>query len=282
MIVVHELAHALADQHFDLGKFIKHGPSDDASTARMAVMEGQATWLMLESMARKMGSSVRDMPQMVDIMGAGASQSMLAQYPVLAKAPLYIRQSLIFPYNQGLKFQHALVQKLGNAAFSQVFRKAPATTQQILHPEKYLAGTLPAKVALPQLGSARAWRVLTDGTVGEFDHAVLLEQYLSPDDATELAPKWRGGTFALLENKTAKNVALLYASEWEDPVSARRMFDAYERVLKGKWRNLEITNRTGGDISGRGDDGFFRVSLNGTRVSSVEGLKAAEEVRQIN
>ena len=62
MVVMHELAHALADQRFDLGKFIKKGKSDDSSLARMAVMEGQATWLMMESSTRKAGQSLKDMP----------------------------------------------------------------------------------------------------------------------------------------------------------------------------------------------------------------------------
>jgi hypothetical protein len=283
MIVVHELAHALADQHFDLGKFIKHGRSDDASTARMAVMEGQATWLMLEAMASRMGASVREMPQMAEIMGAGATEAMAAQYPVLANAPLYIRTSLIFPYNQGLKFQHALVQKLGNEAFSRVFREAPISTQQIMHPEVYLSRTQPVSVPVPVLAKPKDWKTITEGTVGELDHAVLLEQYLSKKDADELAPKWRGGTFALAENKSGKHVGLLYASQWADAESARRMFEAYQGVLKAKWSKMSVKSSTEKQVEGEGDDGLFRLTLDGSRVASVEGLKAAGEfARQLN
>ena len=55
-MLAHELAHAIADQNYNLGKFIRQGrKSDDGSTARLAVMEGQATWLMSEFLARKMG-----------------------------------------------------------------------------------------------------------------------------------------------------------------------------------------------------------------------------------
>src|SRR5437660_953760 len=47
MALSHELAHALADQQFRLEKYIREGAhSDDDSTARLAVMEGQASWLM--------------------------------------------------------------------------------------------------------------------------------------------------------------------------------------------------------------------------------------------
>jgi hypothetical protein len=59
-VLAHELSHALADQHFNLGKFIKQGKkSDDGASARLAVMEGQATWLMSEFLARKLGQSLK-------------------------------------------------------------------------------------------------------------------------------------------------------------------------------------------------------------------------------
>lgn len=278
-IVVHELAHALADQHFDLGKFIKRGRSDDASTARMAVLEGQATWLMMEVMARRFDQSIREMPQMMDIMGAGVTQSMTAQYPVLASAPLYIRASLIFPYNQGLKFQHALVGKLGNAAFTRVFKDPPVSTQQVLHPEKYLAKVGPVRVRLPELARGKEWRTLTEGTLGEFDFAVLIEQYLSKKDAEELAPQWRGGGFGLSEHRVGGQVVLRYASEWGSPEAAKQVFQAWRRVLEGKWKSMSVTSETADTVSGKGDDGLFQVILNGTRVEGLEGLQAGPELQ---
>ena len=68
-VLAHELSHALADQNFNLGKFIKQGSkSDDGATARLAVMEGQATWLMSEYLARKMGQSLQNSPALVQTM----------------------------------------------------------------------------------------------------------------------------------------------------------------------------------------------------------------------
>jgi hypothetical protein len=240
-------------------------------------MEGQATWLMMEAMAAKMGSSVREMPQLADMIGAGATEALAAQYPVMATAPLYIRASLIFPYNQGLKFQHVLVQKLGNDAFSKVFREPPVSTQQVIHPELYLGRVQPVPVALPALARPKEWKVLTEGTVGEFDHAILLEQYLTKKDADELGQQWRGAAFGLVENKAGKQSGLLYASEWADAASARRMFAAYRRVLEGKWKKMDVISETEDAIEGTGDDGHFRLTLRGTRVASVEGMKAADD-----
>lgn len=269
MIIVHELAHALADQHFDLGKFIRKSRSDDSSTARMAVMEGQATWLMMETMMDNAGQSMRKMPGMVDMMGSSATEAMASQYPVLASSPLYLRTSLIFPYNQGLRFQQAVVQKLGNAGFSEVFRKPPVSSQQVLHPDKYFAKLEPLKVQLPE--GPKNYKLITEGTVGELEHSVLLEQYLTKHDADEIAPAWRGARLALFENKTGKSVTMLYASEWDSPASAKRYFDAYRKVLAGKWKSMNIGSESDSSVTGTGDVGPFTVTLEGTRVTSVEG-----------
>jgi hypothetical protein len=278
MIVVHELAHALADQHFNLEKFIKRGRSDDASTARMAVMEGQATWLMMEVMAQRSGQSLTRSPVMVELMGAASRETMLSQYPVLSKAPLYIQASLLFPYTSGLRFQNAVVEKQGKTGFSQVFQQPPASTQQIMHPERYLAREDPLQVKVPTMAVPKNWNILTEGTVGEFDHSIILEQYLSKTEADELAPHWRGGQLTLIQGKRDKDIVLLYASEWDSPEAARRMFQAYRQILSRKWKRFEVDTENGDTIRGRGDEGFFRVVLEGSRVTSIEGANSESEI----
>jgi hypothetical protein len=279
MVVVHELAHALADQRFDLGKFIKKGKSDDSALARMAVMEGQATWLMMEAGSRKAGASLKDMPPAVLDLAGSSPDALATQYPVLAKAPLYIRASLMFPYSQGLRFNHWVFQRDGQAGFSRVFRDPPVSSQQIMHPDIYFANTRPVDVPLPKLADERNWTTLTSGSLGEFDHSIMLEQYSGREQAQAIAPSWRGGSAAVVEHKRNKRPVLLYASEWSTPETARLMFEEYRKVLKGKWRQMRIDADTGTLLTGSGDDGDFRVSLSGTRMSSVEGLPPAEAAK---
>jgi hypothetical protein len=280
VLVVHELAHALADQHFDLGRFIKRGKSDDASMARLAVMEGQATWLMMESAAQKMGMSLKSMPGMADTM-SGASDQLTGQYPVLNNAPLYIRASLLFPYKDGFRFQHTLIQKLGEAAFAKVFKEAPLSSQQILHPEMYLSGAQPTDPAVPALANAQDYKEVVAGSLGEFDHAVLIEQYVNKAEAAALAPKWRGGNIALLEHKRDKNIVMIYASEWQDEAGALKMFGAYRTVLKGKWKSLRIDTESKSSITGSGDDGTFRVWVQGNRLFGAEGMKSIADLKDL-
>lgn len=271
--LVHELAHALADQHFNLGKFMEHGgKSDDASTARMAVMEGQASWLMAEYMARKMGQSLKENHAILDLMTGGDLGS--GMFPVFEKAPLYLRETLLFPYTKGMLFQNVVFERMDLTAFSEVFRNPPETTQQILHPEAYFAHKRPSQPPLPELPAAmKHWRELSAGTMGELDHTILLRQYLDKEKAAGLAPKWLGGRYRIVEQRKGGPSALQYVSDWDSPQAARNFFDAYKKILKGKWKSLEIAREQPDLFTGRGDDGEFQLRLNDTRVSSVEGLR---------
>jgi hypothetical protein len=206
---------------------------------------------------------------------------MAAQYPVLAKAPLYIRASLLFPYAQGLRFIHTVFKQDGQPGFARVFQNPPVSTQQVLHPDKYYSGVEPIDVPLPKLQDERNWKTVTSGSLGEFDHSMLLEQYAGRDEAEAIAPNWRGASAAVVERKADRRSVLLYASEWNTPENARKMFDAYRKVLKGKWKQMRIDSDTAESVTGSGDDGDFRVWISGTRVSVVEGMPPAAQ-RKVN
>jgi len=277
-VIAHELAHALADQHFNLNKYLHRGKTDDSSLARMAVMEGQATWLMYEMAGERTGQSLSRNPELVDMMSRG-SDTRSDMYPVLASTPLYMRASLLFPYMQGLRFQNFVYSKMGQVSFTEVFRNPPANSQQILHPEKYLNAVHSADVTLPSLVSETRYKAVNQGTIGEFDHSILLEQYQNKQQAESIAPHWRGGGFRLYESKKEKgDTVLAYASVWDDTSSARRMFDAYRDILSGKWKKLDIEERSENTVTGVGDDGYFFVRIDDNRVSSLEGLKTKQEL----
>ena len=41
--------------------------------------------------------------------------------PVFNSVPLYLRETLVFPYTEGGRFQNAVYEKMGKAAFAEVF-----------------------------------------------------------------------------------------------------------------------------------------------------------------
>ena len=277
--LVHELAHALADQHFHLEKFIEHAnKNDDSSLARLAVMEGQATWLMSEYLTRQTGQSLKDSPVLVKLMSQAEVSE--GRFPVFDRAPLYLRETLLFPYTQGMLFQHAVVEKLGLAAFAEVFRRPPTTTQQILHPERYFDNTKAVRPALPVIEGQHSYRNFTEGELGELDHAILLRQYVGEKEAARIAPEWRGGFFRLLQNKASRRMVLAYASEWSGPDQAQKFFALYRKILAGKWKTFEVESQSEVALAGRGDDGYFLLRVEGARITSLEGLESPEQARQ--
>jgi hypothetical protein len=274
-VLAHELSHALADQNFNLSRYIKQGrKSDDGSTARLAVMEGQATWMMSEYLARKAGGSLIESPEAAAAMAKMTDEDD-GQYPVFDKEPLYLKSTLVFPYTQGMLFQNAVLQHDHQDGFAEVFRRAPVSSQQIMHPDKYFANVQPTDPKTPEPRLPRGYKGLVGGSLGELEHSILLEQYAGKQRADELAPHWRGCSFALYENKRAARVVLLYAVEWDSEAAARDYFSAYREVLRKKWNRMTVDSDTADALTGLGDDGRFELRRQGSTVTSVEGLDPA-------
>jgi hypothetical protein len=281
-VLAHELSHALADQNYNLKRFIRQGrKSDDGSTARLAVMEGQATWMMSEYVARQSGQSLRDSATLAAMLSniAGdednGKSSGTGEFPVYDQEPLYLRLQLIFPYTKGMSFQQAVLQRDRQEGFGEVFLHAPASTQQILHPEKYFEHLQPTDPPLPVVHLPRGYKGLVGGELGELEQSILLEQYAGKARSAELAPHWRGCAFELRENKKAGRVVLLYAAEWDSEESATRYFAAYAQAMRKKWTSMTVTSDEADALTGTGDDGRFELRRKGAVVTSVEGLDPA-------
>ncbi|HEX3875931.1 MAG TPA: ImmA/IrrE family metallo-endopeptidase [Bryobacteraceae bacterium] len=273
-VLAHELGHALADQNYNLAKFIKRGEkSDDGSTARLAVMEGQATWLMSEFLARQNGRSLKSSPSLVESM-AKVSDSGGGDYPVFDNEPLYLRVTLVFPYSKGMLFQNAVEEHDGKQSFGEVFKKPPVSTQQILHPEKYFSNVKPSDPKLPDVKLPHSYKPLVGGVLGELEHRILIEQAANAKTADQIAPHWRGSNFALLEDKTAKRVVLFYAAEWDSEDAARQYLAVYRTAMQRKWKKMTVSTNTPDVLTGEGDDGRFELRRSGGLVTSVEGLPA--------
>src|ERR1700685_1614038 len=80
---------------------------------------------------------------------ADSSEGSMDDFPVLKSSPLYIQQSLLFPYSEGTLFFASVDKKSVQKSFSAVFTDPPVDTSQIIHPERYFAHVMPAKPPLP-------------------------------------------------------------------------------------------------------------------------------------
>lgn len=241
-VIVHELVHALQDQHFDLGELEKIDPLGDASTARAALTEGDATLAMMSFLA---GANVEEVAGIGEAMKSvlGAPEDLIgaaADVPGgadLTTAPAWIRDSLLFPYAEGLAFcmevRRVGGQKLVDYAFS---TDPPRSTEQILHPEKWHGRRDdPVMLRWPDLSATLpGWRRIAEGEMGEASIRTLLRETLQKrDQAAAAAAGWGGDRFAVYE-KNGRRVVVWW-TEWDSEAEARE-FQAAARRLKKGWR----------------------------------------------
>src|SRR3989440_12897217 len=142
-IMAHELTHALQDQHFNLRRF-EHWPKgdSDAELAAHALIEGDATLAMALYVAN---NPLRALAFLKSLGSTGLPSE------ELDKAPRALRETLLFPYQDGEKWVNALYKRGGWNEVSQAFTTLPQSTEQILHPEKYFAHEAPVMVTLPDI-----------------------------------------------------------------------------------------------------------------------------------
>lgn len=270
--LAHELSHALADQHFNLGKFMDETPSnDDENLAHTAVVEGQASWLMLAYDLKQAGQPPVPTAEMLKSV-VDSSEGSMADYPILKNSPMYIQQSLLFPYTSGTLFFDAVYRKMGKPAFTAVFAQPPVDSAQIIHPDRYFAHVAETRPELPKLLLSNHSKELTEGSVGEFDHRMLLRQYISEREAGRLSGHLRGGQFEVLATGREKRPVLEYVSQWDSAEHAAQFFGDYKKIIRAKWKHCDHTAVSRTSFSGSADNGYFVTTLAGDTVTSVEGL----------
>jgi hypothetical protein len=234
MVMSHELTHALHDQHFHIDKWTDAAkPNDDAELARDAVVEGSALAAMLDYILRGKGS-IRDLGELDPSMLMGDPDSS----PELAKAPKVLQDELLFPYLAGTTFtQRVLKASNGWPDFHKVYENPPASTQQIMHPDLYLQGVVPPKIALPETAGliTAEWKKLDENNMGEFGLLEIFKQFLSKDRSTNLAAAWSADRYALFENQKNKRTLLIFRVRLGTDADAARFFGAYSEVLESKY-----------------------------------------------
>jgi hypothetical protein len=269
-VLAHELTHALQDQDCDLDHWLKDAPrsqkkdpdvqDDEAVAARQAVSEGQAMMVLTDYELAPMGRTILDAPEIVAAMKAGVTSGS----PIFESAPLYLKDSLAFPYTYGLDFERTLLQKKGKeAAYAEVLQHPPRNTREIMQPQVYLAGEHLLPLHPPKLEKllGKGWQKVDVGAVGEFDVSVMVEQYANQDLARQLWPQWRGGYYyaARAKNAPPASLALLYFSQWAEPEQATKFAGIYAQYLKKKYKQVEpVGNSAAPAASG---PGHLQVSI---------------------
>lgn len=290
-VLAHELTHALQDQTIDLEKWLKdlrkqvratmdadnaEGEIDEEISARTALLEGQGMAVLIDYMLNPMGRSMENSPQFVEAMKAGMTSN--EGSATLASAPMLLRESLIFPYRDGLGFVQALLVKGGKRrAYAGALTLPPHDTHEILSPTSYLDRARVPTMLLPNLKSAmgKEYERYDSGSVGQFDIVLLMKQFADNDAAREMSPEWRGGIYYAAKQTGAgskeppktKDLALVYLSKWSTAAAAKKFAGIYERALKQKYANV-VAKQGQWDTN----EGLVSIETVGEQVLVMEGF----------
>lgn len=287
-IMAHELTHALQDQHFNLRRF-DHWPKGDADAelAAHALIEGDATLAMAMYVA---GNPFRALAFLKSMGATGIATE------ELDKAPRALRETLLFPYQEGMSWTRALYKQGGWAEVSKAFTTLPQSTEQVLHPDKYFAHEAPVKIALTDItkllnesaapatasesNTPAGWKHLASDVNGEWGFYLILDEYLkSPADSRRAAAGWGGDRTALYEDGNG-DVLYISLSSWDSEADAREFFDAYTK--RTDLRYAPTTSSSAGNPvtmrTWKTSEGIVTMALQGPRVLIIEGLPAGLKI----
>jgi hypothetical protein len=262
-VLAHELTHALQDQKVDLTKWSDvslpstshnvqednhHLQVDEADTARTAVAEGQAMAVFIDYTLRSSGKTIADAPDLADRLKEQVTDT--GGSPVMARAPLLLQESLLFPYGDGLSFEQAILMKAGKeAAFGGVLANPPSSSFEIMHPDAYMAHAPVPVIRLPDIHPLLdpEYTPYDIGVMGELDVRILVELFGGREIAKALAPEWNGGVYYAAQRKSAvteaekestASLGLLYYSRWKNSDSARSFLHVYAAQIPRKYSNV--------------------------------------------
>ena len=299
-VLAHELTHALQDQHLDLDSWEsqsdedlshnekednEHLAKDEVDSAREAVLEGQAMAVFVDYSLKPTGRTIVDAPDMVETLKDNMNDN--ADSPVMARAPLLLQESLIFPYREGLGFEQTLLKDEGAAgAFLGALDRPPATSFEILNPKAYEKAMKVPLLRMPDVhGLLDAdWDPYDIGVMGELDVRIVTELFAGDKAAAVLTPEWNGGMYYAVQNKKLKaagqggstaSVALVYLSQWKSEAAAKTFASIYADELGKKYSGVtpDADDQAGeGEKVFKTSEGPALIVVNGKQVFTSESF----------
>ena len=231
-IAVHELTHALQDQHFNLEKFIDSKlENSDEQLARSALVEGDATAVMSDYSRKLVGlpgiSTTPDVNAILlqNALGVGLLGG--------ADVPNALKMLLLFPYSSGLRFVHDVLTRDGYDGIDKVFKDPPKNSSEILHPEEYrLRNNRQVTISSQELHLPEPATIVYQDTVGEFVISALLSNYIG-DGAlvARAAAGWQADRAVQYSLQGSGKIATVWVSRWQNAAQAQEFCQAYKQAI---------------------------------------------------
>ncbi|MBI1880951.1 MAG: hypothetical protein HYR94_22455 [Chloroflexi bacterium] len=173
-----------------------------------------------------------------------------------------------FPYTAGEYFVAYLFIQGGFSwdLVNQAYQKLPVSSEQVMHPEKYLAGEAPTPVTLPDLAPALGndWHEIGRDVLGEAGFLVWLVDQVDQQTAINGAAGWDGDTYTLWVDSSNRRL-LAESSIWATDAEASEFADAF--AASAKLRNIQAEPYPGhGATLWADEDGVTWLSQVGRRV----------------
>ena len=259
-VLAHELTHALQDQYVDLEKWEEQEKDgipknvrqdnaalavDEDDTVRDAVVEGQAMVVFADYALRPQGKTL-----LTDPNAANAMEQAMSDYsdsPVMARAPLFLQESLLFPYQAGMNFIDTILRFQGQgAAFAGTLDRPPTSTYEILNPQAYMHHAVVPLLTMPDIHGllGKEYKPYDIGVMGELDVRMLGDLFGGVRVGAALAQAWAGGLYYAAQSRSAKtetgkdttaSLALLYLSRWTTPKAAQKFASIYAGEIVRKY-----------------------------------------------
>jgi len=262
-LFAHELYHGLQDQHFDLDAYlldgIDAGLNDDQLFARQAVVEGEATYMMtLWSLREATGqipsgfalsmavglqtaldaAGLQALP-LEGLMPEGFSEEYQAMLAAMDQIPPFLMESMLGTYMKGMGFVHRVARTDWDAV-ARLYSDPPQSSEQILHPEKYLNRDPPVAVEFQGFESStllQDWTLLDSNVIGEFQWRIIFDEFEMSDRSARVAAGWDGDRFAVYQR--GDRLLLLLYTVWDSGSDASDFALAYRELLDRKYPSDE-------------------------------------------
>lgn len=240
ILTVHELGHAIQDQHFGLGALTRQVADNfDQELAASSLFEGDASVLMFAFAIKSTGLETSGV-DMSALGGLDSEQMMMGQSAAVARAPRFFRDVLGFPYGQGMKFVSHIKRGKDWAAVDRAFANLPESSEQIIHPEKYLSDhPKPVQMEAASLGTS-----LGQDTAGEFTIRCWARENGSGDEA---AAGWGGDRYEIF--RTSHGLAGIWVTTWDSDKDAIEFEKLAKKATAKKPANQ--VERSGRDVTVR-------------------------------
>jgi hypothetical protein len=232
------------------------------------------------------GQTLKDVPEMGKTIRDNAADT--SGSPVMARAPLLLQRSLVFPYADGLAFEQALLMKGGKAAaFGGALENPPSSSFEIMHPEAYMAHAPVPLMRLPNMHPLldADYEGYDLGVMGELDVEIMASLFGGEDLGHAIAPQWDGGVYYAAQRKAATaaekqtpgSLGIFYLSRWKTEEAAATFEKMYKAQLARKYSGVQERKKDEADdeVVFTTSEGDVLMTLIGKEFWVAEGFPLA-------